>query len=117
MSDLSPAVVEINLDGEPVTLRCTLEAAIGINDHFGGLMTAHQQVLGGNLGALAVIVRHGGGFEQKQLGELRAKVFRTGTIKLLAPLTQYVALLMQGGKEAGEDANKGEGQGVASNGS
>lgn len=115
MSDLSPAVVEINLDGQAVTLQCTLEAAIGVNDHFGGLMNAHQQMLSGHIGAMAVIIRHGGGFEQKQLADLRGKVFRNGAIKLVAPLTSYVTLLMQGGKEAGQDAGQGEGQGADSN--
>lgn len=117
MSDLSPATVEIKLDGEPVVLACTLDAAIAISSHFGGFGIAHERAQSLDIDASAVIVRYGAGIDAKAALDLRAKIFRAGLINIMPHLTSYILLLMQGGREIKVDAGSGEAKPADSAGS
>lgn len=116
MSILLPPEVEITLDGQPVTLRCTLEAAIGINSYFQGLAIAHQRVLSMDIDACAVIIRHGAGIDAKGARDLPRQIHQRGVAKFTGPLAKFMVLLMSGGRDAkddepGEAAPAGEGAG------
>ena len=103
MSNLVAATVDIKLAGEPVTLNCTLEAAMGINKFFGGLYAAHNRILAGDMEALVTVIRHGAGMNAKEAEALPARVFLTGVINLTTPLTRFVTLLADGGRVIEKD--------------
>lgn len=116
MSDITPAAVEINLDGEPLTLRCTLEAASGINAYFQGFGNAHHRIMNQDLDAYVVLIRYGAGLDAKAAKDLPARIFATGTVSLIGPLARYATLLMTGGKavKEGDAGEAGAGQAAGS---
>lgn len=111
MSEMKPAEVEITLDGESVTLRCTLEAAIAINTHFQGFLIAYQRVSNMDIQSAAVVVRYGAGMDAKAAKDLMGKIHATGIGKLTGPLAAYISLLITGGKAAKDDESGEAGAG------
>jgi len=107
VNDLTVPEVEIDLSGETFVLKPTLGAAIGINAAFGGIFPAGQRAMSGDIAAIAVIIRHGAGLEQKAERELVEKVFRAGVPEVSARAMRFIGILMNGGK-AEKEAAPGE---------
>lgn len=100
--------IELTLDGETVVLRPTLEAAITVDEQLGGFVEAFRQVGAFKLSAYVVIVAAGLG---RRPNEVKTQVYNTGLASLAVPVTHYVTLLSNGGRqpeEAGKDRAAGE---------
>jgi len=90
------------------TLRCTLRAWESINTHFGSYGEAYRRVAQLDAAAIVRIVTEGTG---KKFDDVKPEVFRAGLNGFVKPLTDYLELLSNGGKKAGdvEADSKGEG--------
>lgn len=101
--------VELTLDAKPVVLKSTLGAAIEIDERLGGFAEAFRQLAGFKLGAFTIIVAAGMG---RRPNEVKEAVYRSGMADLIAPLTEYLTLLSNGGRAppaVEEAARTGEG--------
>lgn len=113
MTDLTFPEVEIDLNGEIITLKCTLEAATRINTHFAGFGKAYDRVVQMDLDAYVALIRHGAGLDANAAKELPPRIFRAGLANLTGPLSRYVALLISGGRASGADEPGEAGRGGA----
>ena len=85
--------VEIDLLGEKVVLRGTIEAALAISDAGGGVFgegTLAERLKRYDLRAYIQIIRVGLGLGPNAVKDLDEKVFRSGMVNLIGPLTKYV---------------------------
>lgn len=101
--------VTIRLGDETVTLKCTLGAAMKIDQDVGGVVAAFRAVSQGNLSAIGDIIAAGSGMPNEAA---REAAFRAGVASLIDPVTEFVGLCASGGrkpKASGKDAGKGEG--------
>ncbi|MGF7160127.1 hypothetical protein FHS85_001750 [Rhodoligotrophos appendicifer] len=98
--------VEITLADEVLVLRPTLEAAMLVDSRFGGYSAAFQSLLGHSLDAMVGIVAAGSG---KSINTaLREKVYAKGVRNLVAPLSQYLTLLLNGGRRPEDETAEGK---------
>lgn len=88
--------VEIQLGGEPVTLRCTLGAAKAVNSYFGNFVAANRAVTEIALDAMVVVIAAGLG--AKRDAEFEEKVFASGLLDLNPPVKRYLDLLANNGR-------------------
>jgi hypothetical protein len=93
----NPGEVGITIAGQEMTLRSSLLAAKTINTHFGSFGEAYQQIAKLNLAAYVAVIATGIGAKgmPKDLDE---QVFQTGLPTLVEPLTEYLNLLVNGGR-------------------
>lgn len=101
--------VTINLGGDAVTLKCTLEAAMSVDEALGGFQEALRQIAAFKLSAFIVVVAAGLG---KRPSEVKEAVYREGMQKLIGPVTEFAMLLTNGGRRpeaVAEAAKSGEG--------
>jgi hypothetical protein len=97
---VQPGDVEITLNGEAHTLRCTLRAAKTVNAYFGDYPTAFRKI--GELGQDAFFVVIAAGLNKK-VNEVEEAVYSTGLPPLVDPLLEYIGLLANGGKPVQEE--------------
>lgn len=91
--------VEIVLDGETHVLRSTLRAAKEVSASAGGFIGAYQRLATFDFSTYVAIVAAGLG---KKVSDVEGKVYATGIAPLSAPLSRFVQLLANGGKEPKE---------------
>lgn len=106
--------VEIDLDGETVTLRPTLQAAQAISRLSGGISGAVRAVGQFDIDTIASVVSLGLGVSGKDAKDIPDRVFNTGLADLIGPVSTYLTILANGGRpvtsggEEDEDPRKGE---------
>ncbi|WP_062206794.1 hypothetical protein [Aureimonas sp. AU12] len=105
--------VEVELGGDTHLLRPSLKAATAISRQFGGLVGAMQAALNGNLDAFQFVVKTGI-VTAKNISteDLKELVWSAGMRKLSDPVSKYLTLLQNGGKDPDadeEDASTGNG--------
>ena len=106
MTDLLNNNVDIELDGETVTLVPTLGAAMQVNKFFGGFLEADRRIKQFDLEATQIVVAFGlGKAAPKNVNEL---VWKTGLAKLVAPAIEFVGILANGGKRFVAEEEKPE---------
>lgn len=93
--------ITIELGGEQVELLATPKAALQICKHYKGVVGALSAVQQMNLDDYVIIIRHATNGLQKDSEKLLEDVYLAGVSNLLAPLTDYIVLLANGGKKAG----------------
>lgn len=101
--------VTIKLDGREAVLKCTLGAAMRVDEELGGFAEAMRQVSMFRLAAFVSVIAAGLGKSQQ---DVREAVFAEGLTNLINPVSEYLALLTAGGRkpdEAKEAAKTGEG--------
>jgi hypothetical protein len=96
MADASIGEIEIVLDGTPVTLRSSLEAAKKVGAG-GGYIHALSRLGAMDHDAYVHVVAAG---LNKKPSDVDAAVFKTGIMNLTVPLCTYVEYLVNGGKPA-----------------
>lgn len=106
--------VEITLAGVKQQLRCSLRAARTVSALSGGFSAAYQGLSGYNLSIYTAIVAAGLDKRGNDAAAVEKQVYETGLEGLAAPLSRYLGLLMNGGREAapivdGEDAENPNG--------
>ncbi|WP_430436865.1 hypothetical protein [Oceanibaculum nanhaiense] len=97
--------VEIELDGETVTLKPTYGATTRIEKRFGGWQGAVQAAAAVNTETLAFIVQQGLGLKDSDYPRLREAVWRSGAMDLTGPVIRYLRILANGGKPLDEDGD------------
>lgn len=100
--------VTITLDGDDVDLRCTPLAMKALCNRHGSLIAVQQKIASFDFNAMADVVEIGIGPKQlKHLGisreKLESAVYEAGMAKILAPLTRYIMMLANGGREPSDD--------------
>ena len=101
--------VTINLGGREAVLKCTLGAAMKVDEQLGGFVEAMRALTTFRLAAFICIVAAG---LDKPQQDVREAVFREGMTNLIGPLTTYLELLGNGGRkpeQVKEAAKTGEG--------
>ncbi len=96
--------VEIGIDGESVTLRPSLGAAMALNQEFGSFGGLLSELEAYNLGAAIKVVKRAGEFHDEE------RIFKTGLVEITPSLIRFVIMLANGGKplaESGEDQGDG----------
>jgi hypothetical protein len=92
--------VDIKLGEDTHTLRCTVRAWEEINALFGSYTEAYRQLATLNSAAYISIVAAGLGKPPK---EIKSAVYAAGMSDLVGPLTKYLTLLSNGGREPVEE--------------
>ncbi|PSJ60744.1 hypothetical protein [Pseudaminobacter soli (ex Li et al. 2025)] len=92
--------VEIELDGETVTLRPSLQAAQTISRQAGGISSALSAVGRFEFDTIVTVVTLGLGLTGNDAKEVPGRVYRTGLSDLIAPLSIYLANIANGGRPA-----------------
>lgn len=96
--------VEIDLDGERVTLKPSLKAAQTTSRQAGGIIGAVDAVTKFDLDAITNIIALGLGKEPKEVADA---VWRTGVANLAPSVVAFLTVLANGGRHP--DATGGEG--------
>lgn len=112
MNRITSGEIAITLDGEERTLKPSLGAATRVNNRFGGFSKAIAELAALNLDAYVVVIGHGLGATDAEQKVLKEKVYKTGVTNLVRPLTRFVVILANGGRdpdedEGGDDAGNG----------
>lgn len=95
-NEVNSGEITISLDDDKVVLRSTLRAAKAVSAGQGGFVGALQRISQFELAAYVSVVAAGSGRNEK---EIEDAVFSAGIQSLAEPLTKYVALLMNGGRD------------------
>lgn len=103
-------VHEIQLVGETIELSCTPNAAFKLSRSDGGIAGMFNKLRQMDIEAYLMVIRAGANLSDKDSADLVAKVFRTGMMQLLVPLTDYLTLLCSGGVKPEEVEKKAEGK-------
>lgn len=107
------ATVELDLTGGAVTLQPTARALMEISKRFGSITNALQQVIAMNSEAIVTIVRIGGRIGDQRAKVLAEEVFAFGLADILAPVSRYITILLNGGRppkeESGLEGREAEG--------
>lgn len=100
--------VEITLAGTKYTLRCSLRAARTVSALSGGFSAAFQGLSGFNMATYVAIVAAGLDKRGNDAADVEKQVYETGLEALTAPLSRYLGLLMNGGREAAASTDEGD---------
>lgn len=104
--------LEIDLDGETVILKPTLECALALTRSEGGLYTIPGQVPGASvtdklircdIDTMAMIVRAGLGLGASAVKDLEGRIYRTGLTRMRNQLATFVGIIANGGKRPSEE--------------
>lgn len=100
---VSYGIVVIQLDGEDVELIPSLRALAKIQNRFGGLSPAIQDLTKLNIDHLAYIVAAGLGVNgTKEIVKIKEQIFYEGLTNVIGKIGEYLGLLMN---PRGEDTN------------
>lgn len=103
MSRVDHGFIELDLAGETVTLKPTLDAMQKINRRFGSLRAAIDQLQGLDFDAVVFCIEAGSGRK-----DMAARVFDAGLTGVTAKVCEYLVLLMS--PSARESAGTDEGK-------
>ncbi|CDX30857.1 hypothetical protein MPLA_140348 [Mesorhizobium sp. ORS 3359] len=96
--DDAKTVVEIELDGRPLTLTPTPEAIIGVSDAFDGLAPAMAAISRLSVKAMTVVINAGAGLKGDDAKGTAKAVASSNLVDLSGKLTDFVASLCNGGR-------------------
>lgn len=94
MSEALFGTVTLVIGARSYTLQPTLEAALRIETHFGGLRGALEALRMLSIAACADVVIAGAGVKADQHTLVANQVFETGVAKVSAQLTEYITVLL-----------------------
>ena len=111
MSRVDHGQVDVELDGETLTLKPTLKALMKIESHFGGMRAAIERCGDLSLDGLSVIIAAGAGLSPRETKDVKDKIFAEGITNVLPSATEYLLLLLNPtGKEVEETEDDSEGE-------
>ncbi|WP_404927156.1 hypothetical protein [Mesorhizobium sp. ORM16] len=90
--------VDIELDGEKVTLRPSLQAAQSISRQSGGISGAVRSVGQYDFDTIVAVVTLGLGLTGNEAKEVPNRVYRTGLTDLIGPVSTYLTIIANGGR-------------------
>ena len=107
---ITSGIVELDLDGQVLELKPTLDAMLKINRRFGSFQGALLAVQKLDFDALVFIIAVGAN-KSPPSKDLQRQIFACGLEALAEPLARYLELLSNGGRErddtSGGDAGNG----------
>ena len=95
--------VTVDLAGTTYTLRPTLQAARALGRDFGGFAPLLQRIRDLDLDAYVAVIVQGAALERREAKEVPDLVWQSGMIDLLAPTTEFVMILANGGRPLGDE--------------
>jgi hypothetical protein len=107
MANAAVGEVDITLDGKVETLKSTPAAARRISGIAGGYVPVLGRIGAFDHNTYVQVVAAG---LDKKTGEVEDAVFRTGLLKLVDSLSEYVDYLINGGKPAALAKGSGSGE-------
>lgn len=110
MSRLNHGRVDLELDGETVTLEPTLAALQAIDRHFGSVRSAAQACADLQLRALCTVIAAGTGRKPSEAKTFEPAVYSEGLVNVVGPVTEYLVALMD---PSGRGPAEGDDQGKA----
>lgn len=97
MTDIK--TVTVKLGDEDVVLTPSSAAAAAVSRQFGGVSAAFDRIARIEIDAMTFVIAAGTGkHDAKSLKEIGSKVFDAGLVSLISPLSEFVGLLMSGGR-------------------
>ena len=87
--------VEIVLDGEKVTLKPSLKAALALSAQPGAIAGAVEAVGNFNLQTMTMVVSLASGRDTEETAEA---IYKTGMVDLSPPIVRFLMMLANGGK-------------------
>jgi hypothetical protein len=109
MSRVDYGQVEVELGGEVLTLRPTLDALEKIDRQFGSIREAASKVRSLNLGALVAVIAWGAELSPREAKALPQQVFDAGIVNVAPLVNEYLAYLLNPSGASGEESD-GEGK-------
>lgn len=103
-AQLGAGNVEIELDGETVTLRPSLKAAQGISRMSGGIVAAVEALTKFDLDMLTGVIALGLGKEPKDVAEA---VWSTGASELAPKAIEFCTIIANGGRPTSGGSGEG----------
>lgn len=98
-SVLEDGLVTLELEGEPVELSATIEAARKLSKQ-GGLRVMMDRIGNMDLDAYVAVISAGTG--DRNLTSLEERVHHSGVMNLMVPLIEYLSILANGGRRQAE---------------
>ncbi|WP_279483407.1 hypothetical protein [Aureimonas sp. SK2] len=109
--------VEVELGGETHLLRANLKNATAISRQFGGFDGAVQGLLNSNLDVYQSIVKTGIVTAKNiSTDDLKEMVWSAGMNKLVVPLSKFVGMCRNGGRDPETEDDQAPDEGQAGNG-
>src|SRR5688572_6011433 len=111
MTTLGAGNVDLVLDGETVTLKPNLRAAQVLSKQSGGILAALQAVARFDIEVISSTIALGlGKTSPKEITEIGEKVYETGLVDLVEPVSRFLSNLANGGRPqaATEDGSGSE---------
>lgn len=108
-ADIKEARIDIEVDGEPITLIPSPDAIITLSRAYDGFKPLLDAISRFNFDAISATIVAGVGAEGKDARDLVQKVAKTNIIELVPPLTAFVMILLNGGKPLAKDEDGEEG--------
>lgn len=104
--------IDIELDGETFSLRCTLNAFTAIPEQFGGFVGAFRKLAEVDINAVAFMIAAGIGKQKngKERERIIEKLFEAGLEDAMPKLTEYLSLLSAGGRKRKEAQSEAAGE-------
>lgn len=109
MTSIGAGNVDLVLDGQTVTLRPTLRAAQMLSKQSGGLMSAVQAVARLDIEVVTSVIAMGLNITRpNDINDLAEKVWSTGVVELVEPVTKFLTILANGGRSVEATGGSGE---------
>lgn len=115
-SVIAEPTVTVEVAGESYELRPTLAAVRAVNSGLGGLVPAFRQVQDINVDAFALVIAAGAGLrlKAKEYDDFVEQIWRSPDKAAIgAPLSDFLSLLLRGGRPAVEDEGDVAGEAAA----
>lgn len=94
MSEALHGTVTLLIGARTYTLQPTLEAALRIESHFGGLRNALESMRMLSIGSSAEVVLAAAGLARDQHAVVASEIFRSGVAVVAGKLTEYLTFLL-----------------------
>jgi hypothetical protein len=105
--------VTIALGAETLVLKPTLDVAIRLSDELGGYAGIWGKVQTLDLAGYAAVIRIGAGLPASEAQRILAAVWMIGPHMLRQPVTDFAALVLNGGKPLSDTTETQEGNDAA----
>lgn len=112
-AELGAGDVALELDGETVTLRPSLEACIALTTDPRGLFgegSIYDRIQKLDIAVMARILRLGLGIGASAVKDLEGQMYKTGLATLREPLSEFCGIVVTGGRRM-DDADQAKGEG------
>ena len=109
LTDVKKARVTIDIDGEEYTLIPSPDAIITLSTKYDGIAPVMAAIGRMNVIAMADTVNAGLGFEGSKAREMLRSVASSNLLELMPKLTDFAAILANGGRPLTAEKEEGEG--------